>query len=533
MIIAEAFFKALKLDMYFTVPGRFTIPLNISLEKIGANKVMIPDERCAGHAADGYARVSGKPAGLVISAGPGALNATLPVATAFRDNSPMVLIVGDVPTYSKGSLAVEEVELVNVFKPICKKLIYVGDEEGIAEALRLAEYSSRAPKRPVLIDFPLDVQEREARLWYDHREGVQKGEEEDVKEKAAEVAKLLKDSKRPLILVGNGCLGAHDLVAKFAEKYRIPMAYTLMGWCMAWPKPSVNVGFCGVRGFKAANRALQECDLLIALGARLSEATIAHGLSNEATVIQILVDDPFHKRASIKIRANCESFVKALLERYDGGEKSHWVQYEAEPFYESKTFKIITRLLRESDCSVLSLDMGQSSTWALEAVKHGWSGPILYPGGLATMGFSIPAAIGAQLAKPNGKVLSITGDGGALMNLPALHVISKLKLPIIVAVFNNEVYGMVRSRQLRDYGLTSDVEVGFRGFREVAEATGMRYLEVKEERDLEGLGKGPLLIEVKVDADDAPPTTKKLFPKPSDFQAYITHARDAVSSQIF
>ncbi|MEM2213641.1 MAG: thiamine pyrophosphate-binding protein [Candidatus Nezhaarchaeales archaeon] len=515
MIVAEAFIRALKLDVYFTVPGRFTIPLNISLERSGAGKVMIPDERCAGHAADGYARVSGKPAGLVVSAGPGALNATLPVATAFRDNIPLILIVGDVPTYSKGSLAVEEVELMEVFKPICKEAIYINGEEKIAGALRLAKSSSRAPRRPVLIDFPLDVQEEESRLSYE-REEVEEREEENIGEEVREVVKLLRDSKKPLILVGNGCLKAHELVAKLAEKHKIPVAYTLMGWCMAWPKPSVSVGFCGIRGFRTANKALQECDLLLALGARLSEATIAHGLNSEATIIQVLIDDPMHKRASIKVRASCESFVKALLKQYRGGEKS-WVQHETEPFYESKAFKIITRLLIESGCSVLSLDMGQSSMWALEAIKHGWSGPILYPGGLATMGFSIPAAIGAQLAKPNSKVLSITGDGGALMNLPALHVISRLKLPIIVAVFNNGVYGMVRSKQLRDYGLASDVEVGFKGFREIAEATGMRYLKVEKEDDLKNLSEGPLLVEVEVDADDVPPTTKKLFPKTQRF----------------
>lgn len=515
-MIAEAFVRTLKLDMYFTVPGRFAIPLNLSLKRVGASKLMIPDERCAGHAADGYARVSGKPAGLVVSAGPGALNVTLPVATAFRDNVPMIIVAGDVPMHSKGSLAVEEVKLVDVFKPICKSVIYVDGEERAVEALKLVESSSRAPRRPVFIDLPLDVQEKKAHLSYKHEGSAEERGKEYLDEKVGEVAKLLENSKKPLILVGNGCLEAHELVAKLAEKYRIPIAYTLMGWCMAWPKPSVNVGFCGIRGFRAANKAIQECDLLLALGARISEATIAHGLSSEATVVQVLIDDPFHKRASIKVRASCENFVKALLERYKEGEKSFWVQCETEPLYESKTFKIITRLLHESGCSVLSLDMGQSSTWALEAVKHGWEGPILYPGGLATMGFSVPAAIGAQLAKPSSKVLSITGDGGALMNLPALHVISRLKLPIVVAVFNNEVYGMVRSKQLRDYGLTSDVEVSFKGFREVAEATRMRYLKVEKEDDLKSLGDGPLLVEVEVDADDAPPTTKKLFPKPSD-----------------
>lgn len=511
-MVAEAFIRALKVDMYFTVPGRFAIPLNVSLKKVNADRLMIPDERCAGHAADGYARVSGKPAGLVVSAGPGALNATLPVATAFRDNVPMIVVAGDVPTYSKGSLAVEEVELVEVFKPICKGAIYVDEDKKVVDALRLAESSSMAPRRPVFIDLPLDVQEGETSLSYEH-EGATRGREEDTEEKVDEVVKLLENSRRPLILVGNGCIEAHELVANFAERYKIPVAYTLMGWCMAWPKPPVSVGFCGIRGFRVANKALQECDLLLALGTRLSEATTAYGLSNEATVVQVLVDDPFHKRTAVRVRASCERFVKALVERFRGGEKGFWLQREAEPLYESRTFKIMMELLRESDCSMLSLDMGQSSMWALEAIKHRWQGPVLYPGGLATMGFSIPAAIGAHFAKPSSRVLSITGDGGALMGLPALHVISKFKLPIIVAVFNNEVYGMVMNKQLRDYGLTSDVELNFKGFRGVAEAIGMNYVKVEDVEDLKDLSKAPLLVEVEVDADDVPPTPKKLFPR--------------------
>ena len=512
MIGAEALVRKLRVDAYFTVPGRFTIPLNVSLKRVGARSVMIPDERCAGHAADGYARVSGKPAGLVVSAGPGALNAVLPVATAFRDHVPMVVIAGDVPTRSKGSLAVEEVDLMEVFEPLCKRSIYVDCEEKIVQALVVAEGSAQAPKGPVFLDVPLDVQEREVELG-DWPKGVGP---RTGKEEVEEVAKLLESSKRPLILVGNGCVDAHKAVAAFAEAYDIPVAYTLMGWCAAWPKPSVSVGFCGIRGFRVANEALRECDFLLALGARLSEATIAHGVSEGSIVVQVLIEGPFSERASLKIRSRCEDFVEALRKSYRGGKKGFWVAREEEPLYESKTFKVVRRLIESTQCSVIALDMGQSSMWALEALKHGWQGPVLYPGGLATMGFSIPAAIGAQLAKPGSRVLSITGDGGAIMNLPALHAISAMGLPITVAVFNNRSYGMVRSKQLRDYGLTSDVELGFRGFQKVAEAVGMKYLKVDSEEELRGLSgvEGPALIEVEVEVDDAPPTPKKLFPKP-------------------
>ena len=515
MIGAEALVRRLKMDVYFTVPGRFTIPLSISLKRLGTRRVMIPDERCAGHAADGYARVSGKPAGLVVSAGPGALNATLPVATAFRDHVPMVVIAGDVPTRSKGSLVVEEVDLMRVFEPLCKGSVYVDCEEKIVQALEVTESSAQAPKGPVFLDFPLDVQEREVELNHLPRRAGSRASTEGLKEKVHEVAKLLEASKRPLILVGNGCVDVHEVVADFAETYNIPVAYTLMGWCAAWPKPSVSVGFCGIRGFRAANNALRECDFLLALGARLSEATTVHGVGEDSIVAQVLVGDPFSKRATLRIKSKCEDFVEALRKSYRGGRKDFWVVREEEPLYDSKTFKVIRELMVLSRCFVIALDVGQSTMWALEALKHGWRGPILYPGGLVTMGFSIPAAIGAQLASPEHRVLSITGDGGAIMNLPALHAISAMKLPIVVAVFNNESYGMVRSKQLRDYGSTSDVELGFRGFQKVAEAVGMKYLRVDEEEELRGLSlvEVPVLIEVKVEVDDVPPTPKKLFSK--------------------
>jgi len=516
LIGAEALVRRLRVDAYFTVPGRFAIPLSISLKRVGARKIMIPDERCAGHAADGYARVSGRPAGLVVSAGPGALNAALPVATAFRDHVPMVVITGDVPTRSRGSLAVEEVDLMKVFEPLCKGSVYVDRGEGIVQALDVAESSAQAPKGPVFLDFPLDVQEREVELGELPKRMEPRASTEGLEKEVGEVAKLLEASKRPLILVGNGCVGAHEAVAEFAEAYSIPVAYTLMGWCAAWPKPSVSVGFCGIRGFRAANDALQECDFLLALGARLSEATMAYGMSEGSIVAQVLVEGPFSERATLRIRSRCEDFVEALHKSYRGGKKGFWVARKEEPLYDSKTFKVIRELMALSRCSVITLDMGQSTMWALEALKHGWQGPVLYPGGLATMGFSIPAAIGAQLARPEHRVLSITGDGGAIMNLPALHAISAMRLPIVVAVFNNESYGMVRSKQLRDYGTASDVELGFKSFQKVAEAVGMRYLRVDREGELRGLSlvEVPVLVEVKVEVDEAPPSPKKLFPKP-------------------
>ncbi len=515
MIGAEALVRRLGVDAYFTVPGRFAIPLNVSLKRVGARRVMIPDERCAGHAADGYARVSGRSAGLVVSAGPGALNATLPVATAFRDHTPMVVIAGDVPARSRGSLAVEEVDLMRVFEPLCKSSIYVDCEEKIVQALDMAESSIRAPKGPVFLDFPLDAQEMEVELGERPREVSSRARAEGLEKVADEVAKLLEASKKPLILVGNGCADAHEAVAAFAEAYDIPVAYTLMGWCTAWPKPSVGVGFCGIRGFRTANGALRECDFLLVLGARLSEATTAYGINEGSVVAQVLVEGPFSERAALKIKSRCEDFVEALRRSYRGGKKGFWVTRREEPLYDSKTFKAVRLLISSTRCSAIALDMGQSSMWALEALKHGWQGPVLYPGGLATMGFSIPAAIGAQLAKPAHRVLSITGDGGAIMNLPALHTISAMRLPIVVAVFNNESYGMVRSKQLRDYSLASDVELGFKGFQKLAEAVGMRYLKVDGEEELRGLSQveEPTLIEVKVDVDDAPPTPKKLFPK--------------------
>jgi acetolactate synthase-1/2/3 large subunit len=515
LIGAEALVRKLEIDTYFTVPGRFAIPLNISLKKVGARRIMIPDERCAGHAADGYARASGKPAGLIVSAGPGALNATLSVATAFRDYVPMVVIAGDVPTRSRGSLAVEEVDLMKVFEPLCKNSIYVDCEERMVQALDVAGSSVQAPKGPVFLDFPLDVQEREVELGERPRRlGPQIGAKE-LEREVSEVAKLLEASKRPLILVGNGCVDAHKAAVAFAEAYNIPVAYTLMGWCAAWPKPSVEVGFCGIRGFKTANNALRECDFLLALGARLSEATIAYGVSEGSIIAQVLVEGPFSEGATLRIRSRCEDFVEALYKSYGGGRKDFWVRHEGEPLYDSKTFKVVRKLVALDEFSIIALDVGQSTMWALEALKHGWRGPVLYPGGLATMGFSIPAAIGAQLTRPQHRVLSITGDGGAIMNLPALHAISVMRLPIVVAVFNNESYGMVRSKQLRDYGSASDVELGFRGFQKVAEAVGMRYLRVESEEELRGLSQveAPLLIEVKVEVDDAPPTPKKLFSK--------------------
>jgi len=517
VIGAEALLKTLNLDIYFTVPGRFTIPLNISLKRLNARKVMIPDERCAGHAADGYARASHKPAGLVVSAGPGALNATLPVATAYRDYVPMIVLAGDVPTSSRGSLAVEEANLEDVFKPISKEVAYIHDCRDLPLAKKLVRDAMKPPQRPMFIDLPLDIQEAEIRSL---KEEYEDNEEEhgDVSTHAREAAKLLESSKKPLILIGNGCVNSHDLIAHFAEYHQIPVAYTLMGWCKIESKPHTSIGFCGIRGFKMANQALNECDFLLALGARLAETTTAYGLNEGSIIVQVLIEDFFHEKVSLKVRSTCEAFIEAFIKQYHGGRKSFWVKWMSEPSYRSKTFNVIRRMLHGVKSSILSLDMGNSSMWGLEAIKHEWQGLVLYPGGLATMGFSIPAALGAQLARPDKRVIAITGDGGALMNLPALHAISRLKLPITILVFNNEVYGMVQSKQIRDYGLASDIELNVESFEEIARAVKMKYLKIKDENEATRAAYDhfdePVLIEVKVEADDKPPTPKKLFPKP-------------------
>jgi len=515
LIGAEALLHLLNLDTYFTTPGRFTIPLNVSLRRMRCRTIMIPDERAAGHAADGYARASGKPAGLVVSAGPGALNSALPAATAFRDYTPMVVVAGDLPTYSKGSLAVEEVDLEGVFKPICKSYLKIREASDVALARSLIKEALKPPSKPVFVEFPLDIQEES--VDYSSLEGAKPTSisAPSSLEGLSEVVKLLESSKRPLILVGGGCAHSHSIIAEFSVKHRIPLVYTLMGWCRVESKPPTSLGFCGVRGFKSANEALLKCDFLLALGARLSEATLAYGLNSRAVVVQVLVEEPFSSKAHLKLKCTCEEFTSALVETYSGGAKELWAKRAEEPTYTSKSFRILKRLFDLSVGGVLSLDMGDSSMWALEACKHGWRGLMLYPGGLATMGFSIPAALGAKLADPSRTVVAVTGDGGAIMNLPALHAISRLKPSIAVFVFNNRSYGMVQGKQIRDYGATADVELGFEGFKELSEALKMSYVKVEEEVDvdkaLRALEAGPVLAEVDVEIGDRPPTPKRLF----------------------
>ena len=514
MIAAEALLRSLELSTYFVVPGRFSIPLNISLKRIGAQTIMIPDERCAGHAADGYARASGKPAGLIVSAGPGALNAALPIATAFRDYIPMIAIVGDVPTYSKGSLAVEEIDIKGVFKSICKDVVEIRSLRDLALVKKARDEALKPPKKPILIDYPLDVQESRAEIIEERIEEEVLSEE--IEGVVQEIADMLKASKRPLILVGNGCLDAHNLVAEFSLRYEIPISYTLMAWCRVEEKPRTSLGFCGIRGFKCANEALRESDFILALGARLSETTIAYGLSENATVIQVLIEDNFHPNAHVKVKASCEVFIKKLIESYRGEKKGFWAKVYGEPTYESKAFSYMKRILDLSQGAILCLDMGDSSMWALEAMKHGWKGLTLYPGGLATMGFSISASIGAKIASPDRNVVAISGDGGAIMNLPALHAMSRLNLPIAIFIFNNKAYGMVRGKQLRDYGVTSDVDVNFEDFKDLASSAKIDYIKVVDWQDIEAALKAsrhePVIAEIDVDVDDRPPIPKKLFP---------------------
>ncbi len=489
-------------------------------------------EQGAIHAADGYARSTGKVGVCIATSGPGATNLVTGIATAYMDSVPLVVITGNVATTAIGTDAFQEADITGITMPITKHSYLVRDVKDLAKTIREAFHiANTGRKGPVLIDIPKDVSSHLTEFQYPEEVNI-RGYNPTVMPNKGQVNKLLQaieEAERPVILAGGGVVyaGAHEELLEFAQKTRIPVTTTLLG---LGGFPSGNelwMGMPGMHGAWAANTALQNCDLLIGIGARFDDRVTmkVSAFAPKAKIAHIDVD-PAEIGKTVPTAIPCVGDVKMVLElanqkakpakseawlkQVDEWKKQHPLSYK-DSDEELKPQWVVEMIHRQTNGDAfVTTDVGQHQMWAAQYYRFNHPRRWISSGGLGTMGFGFPSAIGVQVANPDATVVSINGDGGMQMCSQELAICAIHNIPVKIAVLNNTVLGMVRQWQEIIHGQRfSHIDLaGSPDFVKLAEAYGVKGLRASNKEEAEAAWQeamntpGPVLVEFVVRRDE-------------------------------
>ncbi len=457
-------------EVVFGYPGGAVLPIYDSLYQGALKHLLARHEQGAVHAADGYARATGKPGVVIATSGPGATNLVTGMATAQMDSIPLVCITGNVAQNLIGTDAFQEADITGITMPITKHSYLVTDVKELPRVVKEAFHiASSGRPGPVLIDIPKDVSN--ARSTYRYPEQVHiRGYQPKTDPHPLQITRLhqaIAEAKKPLILAGGGVVtaGAEQELIAFAEKINAPVTTTLMG-LGGFPGQHAHwVGMPGMHGTYAANHALLECDLLIGIGVRFDDRVTMGRLDKFATGAKIVhIDiDPAEIGKNVDtyipivgdVKKSLEEAVKEVPQaRSDAwmGQVQQWYREKPLTFKDSEEMlkpQWVIRHLYETTGgdAVVTTDVGQHQMWVAQYFPFARPRSFITSGGLGTMGFGFPAAVGAQLAKPEATVISVTGDGGFQMTNQELAVVALTNIPVKVAVINNRCLGMVRQWQ--------------------------------------------------------------------------------------
>lgn len=517
-------------DTIFGYPGGTILNIFDELYKYGDtfNHILTAHEQGASHAADGYARATGKVGVCFATSGPGSTNLVTGIATAYMDSVPMVAITCNYATSGLGRDSFQEVDICGVTMPITKHNFQVKSLEALAPTLRRAfKIAQSGRKGPVLVDIPKDFTDPKVLCDY-VAEPAQVADEYvkptgDTFERAVE---LLKSAKKPLIYVGGGAILSDvgsDLVT-FAEKIDAPVVSSLMG-LGAFPNGHpLHLGLIGMHGHFECNKAAHDCDVLITCGARFSDrvagnrkkfapnAEILH-IDIDAAEMDKNINSNYHLRGSL---SELIPMLTTAVEQLDHSEWKNEVETFKRPFVQLQIGDYVNpQILIEKidnateDDAIVVTDVGQHQLWAAQFYKYKQPRTLLTSGGLGTMGYSMGAAMGGQVGCPDKQVVMFAGDGGFHMNLSELATMASYNIPVKMFIMNNTVLGMVRQWQKLFYeNRFSDTDPHrATDFVKVAEAFGVKALKINTNDDIDSVLKetfehnGPVLVECRISPD--------------------------------
>lgn len=470
-IIAEVLLEH-GVDTVFGYPGGAVLNIYDALYKYRdkIHHVLTAHEQGASHAADGYARATGKTGVVIATSGPGATNLVTGIATAYMDSVPMVAITGNVGTSLIGRDAFQEVYITGITMPITKHNFMVQNISELAPILREAfKIANSGRKGPVLVDIPKDITAAVTEFEAVKPEPIADATVLDA-DKLKAVAKLINAAKRPVLELGGGVVSseATEITRAFVEKTGIPTCHTLMAAGVLGYDEPLNYGLVGMHGSLVTNKAIDEADLLIAVGTRFSDrvALNTDRFASRAKVVQIDIDQSeINKNVMVDayLTGDVKTILTALLPMVKTAEHSEWIRTldiykQADYIPQDDPDRITPHELVRAICegtdkeTVYVTDVGQHQMWAAQYIHHTGARNFLTSGGLGTMGYGYGAAIGAQFAYPEKRVVHITGDGSFHMNLNEACTAVSNNLPIITVIFDNRVLGMVRQWQTCFYG---------------------------------------------------------------------------------
>jgi len=520
-------------EVVFGLPGGAILPVYDALAKYQypIHHVLVTHEQGASHMADGYARATGRVGVCMATSGPGATNLTTGLATANMDSSAVVAITGQVATSLLGRDGFQEADVQGVTLPITKHNYLVTNIRELPDAIKEAFYIARTGRPgPVLVDICKDAQQAEMEFEYPETvnlQGYNPALSAADADATARAARLINDAERPLIVAGQGVSIAHAEaeLRQLAEKANIPVATSLLGISTFPETHPLSVGMGGMHGEAFTNYALQECDVLVAIGARLddrltgafstfaSKAKIIHiDLDPSEVGKNLTIDTPLVGDALLTLREllplvdinEHQAWLAQIAQWKTDTDQRDLLAQETDDLVPPFIMRQLWHLTNEGDCTVVS-DVGQHQMWEAQYFLHTKQRSLVTSGGLGTMGFALPAAIGVQIGRPNEEVWVVAGDGGFQMTMAELSTVVAEGLPIKISIINNGYLGMVRQWQDVFYDKRYAGTPLFNpNFTKIAEAYGVAALAVNRKEDVASAirqaqtHKGPFLIDFQV-----------------------------------
>jgi len=510
------------------IPGGTVLPLYDALsQSTQIRHVLARHEQGAGFIAQGMARTQGKPAVCMACSGPGATNLVTAIADARLDSIPLICITGQVSSSMIGTDAFQEVDTYGISIPITKHNYLVRDisdlPQVISDAFRIAQSGRPGP---VWIDIPKDVQTAEIEIDVLPEPGDRSPAPEFSAESVRDAAAMINAAKRPVLYLGGGAINAAEEIRQFAEKANLPTTMTLMALGMLPKAHPLSLGMLGMHGARSTNFILQEADLLIVMGARFDDRAIGktEQFCPNAKIIHVDIDRAELgkiKQPHVAIQGDVAEVLAQLIPQTDAAERADWRQLvadlqrefpgaiptEGDPLSHYGLINAVAACV--DDSAIITTDVGQHQMWTAQAYPLNRPRQWLTSGGLGTMGFGLPAAVGAALANPDRKVICFSGDGSLMMNIQEMATAAENQLDVKIILLNNEALGLVHQQQSLFYpqGVFAATYPGMINFMQIAAGFGLHTCDLNAEEDAHAALQaaisrpGPALIHVRIDPE--------------------------------